>query len=167
MDTLRRVITATIVACALVSLAGTAALAGGGQAKVEAAKAKGMPVLIDFGKNTCTQCQKMMPVLDELGKKYKGRMEVVFIHVDEEREYAQRMGATMIPSQVLIDKDGREVSRHVGFMSMEDCEKFIGGTPLQPGKTDAREKTDGAGAFGTTGKTCTPGKACTPGSKCK
>jgi hypothetical protein len=32
----------------------------------------------------------------------------------------------MIPTQVLLDKEGREVARHVGYMPVEDCDKMIG-----------------------------------------
>jgi thioredoxin-like negative regulator of GroEL len=68
---------------------------------------------------------------------------VVFVHVDEERDYALKMGVTMIPTQILIDKNGREVSRHVGYIPVEDCEKMINkaGTLAQ-------------------GKVCGPGTAC-------
>jgi thioredoxin-like negative regulator of GroEL len=85
----------------------------------------------------------MVPVLDSLGKKYKGQVEVVFVHVDEEREYAGNMGVTMIPTQILLDKNGKEVSRHVGYIPVEDCQKMI------------KDKV----AAGP-GKTCGPGKVC-------
>jgi thioredoxin 1 len=129
--------------CSLVLMVAVNAQAGDGKAKVEAAKAKGMPVFVDFGKTTCAPCKMMVPVLDTLTKKYKGKMEVVFVHVDEEKDYAHKMGVTMIPAQILLDKNGKEVSRHVGYIPVEDCEKMIskGGTAVQ-------------------GNVCTTGKAC-------
>jgi thioredoxin 1 len=120
------------------------AAAGTGQSKVEAAKAKGMPVFVDVGRTSCKPCKMMVPVLDSLTKKYKGKMEVVFIHMDEEQAYARKLGVTMIPTQILLDKDGKEVSRHVGYIPLEDCEKMIGK----------------AG-------TMAPGKTCAPGAVCK
>ena len=128
-----------------------------GRARVEAAKAKGMPVFVDFGRTTCTPCKMMVPVLDSLTKKYKGRLEVVFVHVDEEKEYALKMGVTMIPTQILFDKNGREVSRHVGYIPLADCEKMIGNTvSAAPGKAGAPVR----GPFGSQGKTCYPGSDC-------
>ena len=119
------------------------ATAGTAESRVEAAKAKGMPVFVDVGRTTCKPCQMMVPVLNSLTKKYKGKMEVVFVHMDEEQPYVRELGVTMIPTQILLDKYGKEVSRHVGYIPVEDCEKMIGkaGT-LAPGKT------------------CPPGKVC-------
>ena len=131
--------------------------AGGGKEKVEAAKAKGLPVFVDFGKTTCTPCKMMVPVLDSLTKKYKGKMEVVFVNVGEENDYALKMGVTMIPTQILFDKNGKEVSRHVGYIPVADCEKMIGSTvAAATGKAGAPAK----GMFGSKGKTCYPGSDC-------
>lgn len=148
MKTLPRYLIAAAFACALLFVAGVNAHAGG-KDKVSAAKAKGLPVFVDFGKTSCKPCKMMVPVLDSLTKKYKGKMEVVFVHVEEEREYALKMGVTMIPTQVLLDKTGREVSRHVGYIPVEDCEKMIGGTV-----SAAQVKST------ATGKTCAPGAVC-------
>jgi thioredoxin-like negative regulator of GroEL len=117
---------ALIFTCVLVLGVAYNAIAGDGKDKVEAAKAKGMPVFVDFGRTTCNPCKMMVPVLGSLTRKYKGKMEVVFVHVDEEKGYALKMGVTMIPTQVLLDKEGREVARHVGYMPVEDCDKMIG-----------------------------------------
>jgi len=117
----------------LILVAAVGAEAGGGKGKVAAAKAKGMPVFVDFGRTTCKPCKMMVPVLDSLTRKYKGNMEVVFVHIDEEKEFANEMGVTMIPTQVLLGKDGKEVSRHVGYIPVEDCDKMIRGTAA-PGK---------------------------------
>ncbi len=134
-----------VIALAAIFLAGSfgVAAAGTAKAKVEAAKAKGMPVFVDVGRTSCKPCQMMVPVLDSLTKKYKGKMEVVFVHMDEEQSFARELGVTMIPTQILLDKNGKEVSRHVGYIPVEDCEKMISkaGT-LAPGKV------------------CPPGKAC-------
>jgi thioredoxin 1 len=119
------------------------ARAGGGKDRVDAAKSKGMPVFVDFGKTSCKPCKMMVPVLDKLAKQYKGKMEVVFVHVDEERDYALKMGVVMIPTQILLDKNGREVSRHVGYIPVEDCEKMINKTGML-----------------AQGKVCGPGTAC-------
>ena len=137
------------------------AVAGTGQTKVEAAKANRLPVFVDVGLTTCKPCKMMVPVLDELSKKYKGRMEVVFVHMDNERDYARKLGVTMIPTQILFDKDGKEVSRHVGYIPVEDCEKMIANTvSVTPGKTSAPEKANTKGNVGAQGKTCAPGAVC-------
>ncbi len=144
----------TLAAIILVCSIGIAA-AGTGESKVEAAKAKGMPVFVDVGRTSCKPCKMMVPVLDTLTKKYKGKMEVVFVHSDEEQAYARELGVTMIPTQILLDKNGKEVSRHVGYIPVEDCEKMIGNiAAVAPGKAGAKGKVD------NTGKTCAPGAIC-------
>jgi thioredoxin 1 len=131
------------------------ATAGTAESRVEAAKAKGLPVFVDVGRTSCKPCKMMVPVLDTLTKKYKGKMEVVFVHSDEEQTYARELGVTMIPTQILLDKNGKEVSRHVGYIPVEDCEKMIGNTvAVTPGKTSA------TGKVGAQGKTCAPGAIC-------
>jgi thioredoxin 1 len=157
MDRLR------VIALAAIFLVGSFGIASAGtaQSKVEAAKAKGMPVFVDVGRTSCKPCQMMVPVLDTLTKKYKGKMEVVFVHMDEEQSYARELGVTMIPTQILLDKNGKEVSRHVGYIPLEDCEKMIGKTVVvTPGKVNALEKATAKGKVGTQGKTCAPGAVC-------
>src|SRR5512141_494804 len=136
---------AALAALFLIGSFGIAA-AGTAQSKVEAAKTKGMPVFVDVGRTSCKPCQMMVPVLDTLTKEYKGKMEVVFVHMDEEQAYARQLGVTMIPTQILLDKNGKEVSRHVGYIPVEDCEKMIGKTvTVAPGKANAPEKPGAKG----------------------
>ncbi len=125
MTTRTRVLAAALFVFSALALVSSGVHAGSGKERVEAARAKGMPVFVDFGKTTCTPCKMMVPVLDSLTKKYRGKMDVVFVNVGQENDYALKMGVTMIPTQVLLDKNGKEVSRHVGYIPVEDCEKMI------------------------------------------
>jgi len=144
MNGLSRVIALSfVIASVLVSVGVMEARAAGAKAKVEAAQAKGLPVFVDVGRTSCVPCQLMVPVLAELTKKYKGRVEVVFVHMDEERDYSRELGVTMIPTQIYFDKDGKELARHIGYMPVEECEKMI----------------SKAGPVGQ-GKVCGPGKVC-------
>jgi thioredoxin 1 len=161
MNTSLRNLIGIALVCAFIMLVAVNAHAGGGKDKVDAAKSKGLPVFVDFGRTTCNPCKMMVPVLDSLTKKYKGRMEVVFVHVDEEKDYALKMGVTMIPTQILLDKNGKEVSRHVGYIPLEDCEKMIGNTvAAAPAKANVPAKPDASGKKSAPGKTCSPGAVC-------
>lgn len=86
---------------------------------VDKARASGIPSLVDFGSTGCIPCDMMAPILDELGKKYKGKINVLFVHVGEEPILAERYGIKSIPVQVFFDKTGREVFRNVGFFARE------------------------------------------------
>ena len=78
---------------------------------------KGMVTMLDLGATSCIPCKMMIPVMEKVEKKYKGKAAVVFIDVWKHRDQARRFKIRAIPTQIFFDKDGKEVYRHVGFMS--------------------------------------------------
>jgi thioredoxin 1 len=78
---------------------------------------KGMVTMVDLGAASCIPCKMMAPILDKLEKRYQGKAAVVFIDLRYEREAVQRFGIRAIPTQIFFDKNGKEISRHIGFMS--------------------------------------------------
>jgi thioredoxin 1 len=81
---------------------------------------KGMVTMIDLGADQCVPCKMMAPILTKLQQEYKDRAAIVFIDVWKNREPAQRFGIRAIPTQIFFDAGGKEVARHVGFMSEKD-----------------------------------------------
>jgi len=81
---------------------------------------KGMVTMIDLGRKTCTQCKMMAPILEKLEKEYRGKATIVFINLleDPEQQYVYRLKA--LPTQIFFNPEGKEVYRHVGFMSEKD-----------------------------------------------
>jgi thioredoxin 1 len=78
---------------------------------------RGMVTMVDLGAASCIPCKMMAPILDKLEKRYKGKAAVVFIDLRYDREAIQRFGIQGIPTQIFFDKAGKEVYRHMGFMS--------------------------------------------------
>jgi thioredoxin 1 len=78
---------------------------------------KGMVTLIDLGANQCVPCKLMAPILDKLQKDYKDKAAIVVIDVYKHNDQVQRFGIRAIPTQIFFDPNGKEVYRHVGFMS--------------------------------------------------
>jgi len=78
---------------------------------------KGTVTMIDLGATACIPCKMMAPILKKLEKKYDGKAAIVFIDVWKDRSQARRFKIRAIPTQIFFDKEGREVFRHVGFMS--------------------------------------------------
>ena len=83
----------------------------------------GIPVkntvtMVDLGSDSCVPCKLMAPILKELQGEYKGRAAVIYIDVlkKENRSKADAFNIMTIPTQVFYDKNGVEVSRHVGFL---------------------------------------------------
>ncbi len=81
---------------------------------------KGMVTMIDLGAKKCIPCKMMAPILEKLEKEYAGRAAIVFIDVWEDQRPAKRFGIRTIPTQIFFDKDGKEVYRHMGFLSEEE-----------------------------------------------
>jgi len=89
---------------------------------VDKARSSGKPSLVDFGATGCRPCDMLAPILGTLGKKYEGKINILFVHVNKERILASRFGIQSIPVQVFFDKNGREVFRHTGFFPQEEIE---------------------------------------------
>jgi len=80
---------------------------------------KGMVTMLDLGAKSCIPCKMMAPILQKLEKVFRGKAAIVFIDVWEHNDQVGRFGIRAIPTQIFYDKDGKEVYRHVGFMSEE------------------------------------------------
>lgn len=78
------------------------------------------PKLLDLGATSCIPCKAMVPVLDGLRADYAGRLDVEFIDIWKNREAGEAWHVEVMPTQVFIAADGRELSRHQGFISREE-----------------------------------------------
>jgi thioredoxin 1 len=92
---------------------------------VDKARTSGRPSLVDFGASGCRPCDMMAPILNDIKKKYEGKLNVIFVHVREEQILTTRYGIQGIPMQIFFDKDGKEVFRHTGFFSQKEIEKKL------------------------------------------
>lgn len=79
-----------------------------------------LPKLVELGADRCIPCKKMKPILDELREEYRGRMEVVFIDVWKAPAEGKKYGVQSIPTQIFLNAEGKELDRHVGFISKDD-----------------------------------------------
>ncbi len=96
----------------------TAAFAGEGP--MDSIPAKGIVTMVDLGAKSCIPCKMMAPILEKLEKKYDGKAVIHFYDVRENSEPAERFKIRAIPTQLFFDKEGKEVYRHLGFMSEAD-----------------------------------------------
>ena len=82
---------------------------------------------IELGSVRCIPCQQMQPVMKSIKEKYAGQVNVVFHDVWTEAgaPFAKQYGIEAIPTQVFLDKEGKEYFRHVGFFPEEEIVKVL------------------------------------------
>jgi len=78
---------------------------------------KGKVTMIDLGATECIPCKMMAPIMEKMEKQYAEKAAIVFIDVWKHKEQARRFGIRAIPTQLFFNENGKEVLRHVGFMS--------------------------------------------------
>lgn len=79
-----------------------------------------LPRLVDVGSESCIPCKAMAPILEELRREYAGRLQVDFIDAWKFPERAEPFRVSVIPVQIFMDPTGRELHRHLGFISKEE-----------------------------------------------
>lgn len=96
------------------------------KAKVKA-KAKPQVTFIELGSVNCIPCKQMQPVMKEIETTYGDKVQVVFYDVwqPKDKDKAAKYKIKLIPTQVFLDKDGKEFSRHEGFFPKEEIMKLI------------------------------------------
>ena len=84
------------------------------------AKKDGKVVMLELGSVGCVPCEQMKPVMDKLRSGYKDKLEVYFVDVRRDNATGRRFNVHMIPTQVFLDKAGKEIHRHVGFYAYDE-----------------------------------------------
>ena len=97
-----------------------------------AAEVDGAPglVLADFWAPWCGPCRAVAPILDDIAEAYDGRVKVVKINTDDERDLARRHGVMSIPT-LMVFRAGQLLERTVGARSQADLSAMLDGFLLQ------------------------------------
>jgi thioredoxin 1 len=78
------------------------------------------PALYEFGARTCLACIQMQRVMAELKTSHGDKVEFRLVYADEEKEPFRQYRIMLIPTQVFLDAEGKEVERHVGALTKEE-----------------------------------------------
>ncbi|HZB45277.1 MAG TPA: thioredoxin [Pyrinomonadaceae bacterium] len=80
--------------------------------------------VVDFGATWCPPCRALEPTIEELSKKYEGRVDFLKLDIDANPSTPQRYGIKGIPTLIVFD-GGRELERIVGASSKDAISRVV------------------------------------------
>lgn len=83
-----------------------------------------LPVIIDFYATWCGPCRQLSPLVEEIAKKYQGKIIVYKVDTDQEQLLAQTMGISSLPTLLFIPTKGQPRST-MGAIPKETIEKAV------------------------------------------
>jgi thioredoxin 1 len=90
-----------------------------------------LPIIIDFGADSCVPCKMMAPVLVSMNAAYQGRAIIKFVDVWKHSGAANDFPVQVIPTQVFINADGtpyvpsKDLGVEFGFYSNKDTQEHV------------------------------------------
>jgi len=83
-----------------------------------------IPVLVDFWAVWCGPCQMVAPAVEAVAVKYKGRLKVRRVNVDEAPETSSQYGIMSIPT-LAVFKNGNVVEQIVGALPEREIDSRL------------------------------------------
>ena len=82
---------------------------------------------LEFGSTDCPACKHMESVMEEVRVKYPDKVNVVFLNIlkPENQLLMKYYGIAVIPTQVLLNKEGKEFFRYSGYYSTKQIDSVI------------------------------------------
>lgn len=94
-------------------------------AKSDTTASDALVTFIELGSTKCVPCQKMEPILKAVEQEYGDQIRIVFYDVWQDNAPAKKYGIRLIPTQVFLDKNGKEFFRHEGFFPKEEIDTLL------------------------------------------
>jgi len=65
------------------------------------------PAIIDFYADWCAPCRQLSPIVEEIAREYKGKIDVFKVDTEKEKLLAQKLGITGLPTLLFIPAKGK------------------------------------------------------------
>jgi thioredoxin 1 len=86
-----------------------------------------LPVLVDYWAAWCGPCKMIAPILDEVAVEYAGKLKVVKVDIDSNKETPAKFGIRGIPTLMIFNGGNIEATK-VGALSKSQLVDFIDST---------------------------------------
>ena len=83
-----------------------------------------VPVYVDFYADWCQPCKAMAPFVDELAKKFQGRVLIAKLNTDQARQTQAAFSVRGIPTSILF-RNGKALAQQSGSMPLPMLEQFV------------------------------------------
>ena len=89
---------------------------------------------VELGSVNCIPCKTMQKVMKAVEEKYGSQIKIVFYDVwkQEQAHYAEDYKIRLIPTQVFLDANGKELMRHEGYYPEKEIDAFLQSKGLKP-----------------------------------
>lgn len=81
---------------------------------------------LEFGAKGCSACKRMEAVMEEIKESYP-TVNVVFLNIlqPENQKLMKYFGVAVIPSQIILNRNGEEFFRHSGFIQSNKLKPYL------------------------------------------
>jgi len=83
-----------------------------------------LPAIVDFYADWCGPCKMVAPILDEVGKKFAGKLHVYKVNTENEPELSSVFNIQSIPTILFIPKEG-DPRMALGALPKKEIEKAV------------------------------------------
>jgi thioredoxin 1 len=115
-----KIATMTILAFVVIAMTSLISLA---QTQPENVKV----TFVEIGSVNCIPCRAMQPIMKAVEEEYKGQVKIVFhdVWTEKGKMDAAKYNIRVIPTQVFLDRDGKEYFRHEGYFPKAEVVRVV------------------------------------------
>ncbi len=92
---------------------------------VNKARSSGKPSLVVFSASSCCGKDRMRPIADDIRALFENQLTIIYIEARKQPLLAASCKVRSIPTILVFDKTGKEVVRHVGFLTQDDLKQML------------------------------------------